>query len=204
MHRELTDKQRATLNLIERAWRETGVAPSVEELSRALGVKKSTTHERLIALKRKGYLEHVEGQARTWRPTNTLVSQQRDELRAPIVGRVSAGAPIFAQENIEGWVNLTRPAHGQLVFALRVCGESMRDAGILDGDLVLIRQQPTAEDGDIVLALIDDQDATIKRLRRYSDAITLQPENPSFEPITLPADRVQVQGKVIGLQRDYE
>ena len=204
MPRELTVKQRATLTLIEEAWQETGVAPSVEELARALGIKKSTTHERLIALKRKGYLEHIEGQARTWRPTGTLVGAQRAEDRAPIVGRVSAGAPIFAQENIEGWVTLSRPAKGQPIFALRVCGESMRDAGILDRDLVLIRQQQTAEDGDIVLALIDDQDATIKRLRLRADSITLQPENPSFQPITLPADRVQVQGKVIGLQRDYE
>jgi repressor LexA len=79
----------------------------------------------------------------------------------------------------------------------------MTGAGILDGDLVIVRQQPVAEDGDIVLALIDEQDATIKRLRRHGDRVTLQPENPAHEPLTLPADRVQLQGKVIGLRRDY-
>jgi repressor LexA len=154
-----------------------------------------------MAIKRKGALVHVEGQSRSWRPTSVVSGHA--ERRIPIVGQVAAGAPLLAQENIDGWLTVSNVREGQTVFALHVRGDSMTGAGILDGDLVIVRQQPVAEDGDIVLALIDEQDATIKRLRRHGDRVTLQPENPAHEPLTLPADRVQLQGKVIGLRRDY-
>lgn len=200
MTEELTDKQRAILGVIEAHWRAQGVAPSVAEIAARLGLQKSTTHEHLMALKRKGALVHVEGQGRSWRPSSA-VSAPFDR-RIPIVGEVAAGTPLLAHENIDGWVTVSGVREGQTVFALRVRGDSMTGAGILDGDLAIIRQQAVAEDGDIVLALIDEQDATIKRLRRHGGHITLQPENPAHDPLTLPADRVQLQGKVIGLRRD--
>ncbi|HJL07748.1 MAG TPA: transcriptional repressor LexA [Polyangiaceae bacterium LLY-WYZ-15_(1-7)] len=201
MSEQLTDKQEAVLAVIERHWRAHGVSPSVAEIAERLGLRKSTTHEHLMAIKRKGALVHVEGQSRSWRPTSVVSGQA--ERRIPIVGQVAAGAPLLAQENIDGWLTVSGVREGQTVFALHVRGDSMTGAGILDGDLVIVRQQPVAEDGDIVLALIDEQDATIKRLRRHGDRVTLQPENPAHEPLTLPADRVQLQGKVIGLRRDY-
>ena len=201
MSEQLTDKQEAVLAVIERHWRAHGVSPSVAEIAERLGLRKSTTHEHLMAIKRKGALVHVEGQSRSWRSTSVVSGQA--ERRIPIVGQVAAGAPLLAQENIDGWLTVSGVREGQTVFALHVRGDSMTGAGILDGDLVIVRQQPVAEDGDIVLALIDEQDATIKRLRRHGDRVTLQPENPAHEPLTLPADRVQLQGKVIGLRRDY-
>lgn len=201
MSEQLTDKQQAVLAVIEAHWRAEGVSPSVAEIADRLGLRKSTTHEHLMAIKRKGALVHVEGQSRSWRPTSAVSGEA--EQRIPIVGHVAAGAPILAQENIEGWVTVSGVRESQTVFALHVRGDSMTGAGILDGDLVIVRQQPVAEDGDIVLALIDEQDATIKRLRRHGGRVTLQPENPAHEPLTLPADRVQLQGKVIGLRRDY-
>lgn len=201
--RELTQKQQAVLAVIEAHWRAHGVSPSVAEIAARLGLRKSTTHEHLMAIKRKGALVHVEGQSRSWRPASMAPAvPEPPQRRIPVVGRVAAGAPILAHENIEGWLPVPeRP--GQTLFALQVQGDSMTGAGILDGDLVIIQQQPVAEEGDIVLALIDDQDATIKRLRRHGDRITLEPENPEYEPLTLHADRVQLQGKVIGLRRDY-
>ena len=198
---ELTDKQSAVLDVIELHWRAQGVAPSVAEIAARLGLQKSTTHEHLMALKRKGALVHVEGQGRSWRPT-TVVSGEA-ERRIPIVGDVAAGAPLLAQENIDGWVTVAGVREGQTVFALRVRGDSMTGAGILDGDLAIIRQQHTAEDGEIVLALVDEEGATIKRWRRHGPTVTLQAENPAHAPVTLPIERVQVQGKVIGLRRDY-
>ena len=197
MARELTEKQRAVLGVIEAHWRVHGVSPSVAEIAERLDLRKSTTYEHLMALKRKGAVVHVEGQSRSWRPTTVV------EKRIPIVGHVAAGAPLLAQENIEGWMSISGVREGQVVFALRVRGDSMIGAAILDGDLVIVRQQQVADDGDIVLALIDEQDATIKRLRRRGELIILQPENPEHEPITVHADRVQLQGKVIGLRRDY-
>ena len=201
MTEELTDKQHAVLGVIEAHWRAQGVAHSVAEIASRLGLQKSTTHEHLMALKRKGALVHVEGQGRSWRSAAAVPGEA--ERRVPIVGEVAAGIPLLAHENIEGWVTVSGVREGQTVFALRVRGDSMTGAGILNGDLAIIRQQVVAEDGDIVLALIDEQDATIKRLRRHGGHVTLQPENPAYDPLTLPADRVQLQGKVIGLRRDY-
>jgi repressor LexA len=201
MSEQLSTKQQAVLAVIEDHWRAEGVSPSVAEIAERLGLRKSTTHEHLMAIKRKGALVHVEGQSRSWRPAS-MVSIQEDRS-IPIVGRVAAGAPILAQENVDGWLTVSGTHRSQTLFALRVRGDSMTGAGILDGDLVIILQQPVAEDGDIVLALIDEQDATIKRLRRQGDRITLQPENPAHDPLTLHASRVQLQGKVIGLRRDY-
>lgn len=198
---ELTGKQGAVLEVIEKYWRAEGVAPSVAEMAARLGLRKSTIHEHLMALKRKGALVHVEGQGRSWRP---ILARAGDvERKIPIVGRVAAGAPLLAEENIEGWLTVACVRDGQTAFALRVRGESMTGAGILDGDLVIVRQQSTAEEGNIVLALVDGEQATIKRWRHHGSTVTLQAESPSHESMTLPIERVHVQGRVIGLQREF-
>ena len=117
----------------------------------------------------------------------------------PILGRVTAGMPILAIEDIEGYVPFPQKS-GKELFALHVVGLSMRDAGILDGDYVIVERTPTADDGEIVVAMIDDE-ATVKRLYREPDGIRLQPENPDFEPIF--SDHVSLLGKVIAVLRYY-
>jgi len=199
MAREPTDKQREVLAAIEQYWQEFGHAPSLADLAEALGVSRATIHEHIGALKRKGYLANVDGVGRSWRSTLRGSSTSR---RIPIVGHVAAGAPILAQENIEGWLTIDGASEHDTVFALRVRGDSMVDAGILDGDLVIVRQQDTADDGDIVVALIDEQDATVKKLQRDNGQVRLVAMNPKYEPIVVPPDRLRIQGRIVGLRRD--
>ena len=198
--KDLTDKQKGVLSLVEDHWRKKGAAPSISELAERLDVSKPTAHSHLLALKRKGFLVHDEGKGRTWRPMSVALPYRVE--RIPLVGRIAAGAPVLAQESIEGWIPVdAHPGQGVL-FGLRVRGESMVGAGILDGDVVIVRQQETAEPGEIVVALVDDQDATVKRLRCREPNVILEPENDAMTPIEVEASRVRIQGKVIGLRRD--
>ncbi len=200
MAEPLTDRQRALLGVIEAHWRAHGVAPSVSELAEALDIQRSTIHEHLMALKRKGALVHVEGQGRSWRPASWPAAP---EPLIPILGQAAAGAPCLALEHVEGWVAAPAGRDPAEHFALRVRGDSMVGAGILDADVVIVRRQERAEHGDIVVALIEDERATIKRWRQQGATVTLHSENPAYQPFTLPLASVRVQGKVIGLRRDY-
>jgi repressor LexA len=200
MVRDLTDRQHIVLDAIQAYWAEQGVPPSVTELAAVLGVGRSTVHQHLIALKRKGYLDHVEGASRTWRPTTDEPTSRRS-CRVPVVGRVAAGVPILAQENIEDWITVDDVPSGAPLFALRVRGDSMTGVGILDGDLVVVRKQDTADDGDIVVALVGDDEATVKRLRRGPGVVRLVAENPDYPPIEVRGGGVRVQGKVVGVRR---
>ena len=200
MGRGITETQKAVLEATQRYWAEHGVPPSLADLASALGVQRSTVHQHFLALKKKGYLEHIEGAGRTWRPAGELPG--RGSRRVPIVGRVAAGLPILAQENIEDWITVDDAPPSATLFALRVQGDSMVGAGILDGDLVVVRQQDTADDGDIVVALVDDEEATVKKLKRMGRVVHLVPMNPNFAPIVVPPDRIRVQGRVVGLRRE--
>ncbi|MFH1807178.1 MAG: transcriptional repressor LexA [Pseudomonadota bacterium] len=179
-----------------------GQPPTVREVQQALGFKAvQTARSHLEALVRDGLLGKAPGLARGYslgRGERVLPTQM-----VPLLGRVQAGALTTALEEPEGFVPVasTRPREG--LFALRVRGESMRDAGILDGDIVVVRQQPTADPGDIVVALVGDE-ATVKRLRMGSGAIELWPDNPAFEPIRVPPGELQLLGKVIELRRLLE
>jgi repressor LexA len=199
MARGLTDKQRAVLEAIQEYWSENGIPPSLADLAPALGIRRSTVHQHVLALKKKGYLDHVEGSGRSWRPTGEMPT--RGSRRVPVVGRVAAGLPIMAQENVEDWITVDDAPASATLFALRVRGDSMINAGILDGDLVVVRQQDTADDGDIVVALVDDEEATVKTLRREAGEIALVAANPDYPPIRLRGGRVRVQGKVVGVRR---
>lgn len=199
MDRDLTDKQRAVLEAIQEFWGRTGVAPSLADLAAKLQVSRATVHEHLGLLKQKGYLDHIVGAGRTWRPTAAV--PQGSVRRVPLVGRVAAGQPILAAENIEGWVTVESAPEGSDYFALRVRGDSMIDGGILDGDTVIVRQQAVAEDGDIVVALVGEEEATVKKLKRCGERVQLVAMNCAYQPIDLPAERVRIQGKVVGLQR---
>jgi len=176
----LPSRQQAVLEVIQTFWQEHGVAPSLADVARTLGVSRQTIHEHFRALQRKGLLDNLDGVARSWRPTTP---HQKETSRVPIVGQVAAGQPIFAEENIEGWITVDNARPSDTLFALHVCGDSMIDAGILDGDLVVVRQQQDANDGDIVVALVDDETATVKKLRRSGGEVRLLAMNPAYDPI---------------------
>jgi repressor LexA len=198
---KLTKRQREIFDFIKRHTSEKGYPPTVRDIGRAIGLTSSSTvHAHLANLERAGFLRRDPTKPRAM---EVLVEKARRLAPAglPVVGRVAAGAPILAEENIEDFVDVSPLAAGDKGdFLLEVRGESMKNAGILDGDTVVVRQQKTAEDGEIVVAIVgDDSEATVKRYFRESDHIRLEPENDDFEPIRT-AD-VEIAGRVIGVFR---
>jgi repressor LexA len=198
----LTARQKQALDVILESVRERGCPPTIRELGDALGINSTNGVRYLLrALVQKGYIRrrpHVS------RGIELLAGAHPVGLRAvPLVGRVAAGLPVLAQENIEDFFFLDSSflTSGE-VFALRVEGESMRDAGILDGDVVFARQQPSAQKGDIVVALIGDE-ATVKRYYPENGRVRLEPANSSFGPIIVERDTpgFRIAGKVVGLIR---
>lgn len=206
--RDLTDRQRQVLDYIKSASAAHGYPPTVREIGEALGLSSpSTVHAHLAALETKGLLERVKGKPRAVevfgrsepaQPT-PLRSQISNVVELPVIGSVAAGVPTLAAENIETTIPLpTEVVRDDSTFVLRVKGESMIDAGIFDGDYVVVRQQSTASNGEIVVAQIEDE-ATVKRFFREPDRIRLQPENSSMEPIY--ARDVTILGKVVAVFR---
>lgn len=195
MPRKLTESQRKVYEFLKKeSFR--GVPPSVREICKATGLSStSSVHAHLKTLERLGYISRTSGLNRAIRITGAQISTQ-----VPIVGKVTAGVPILAVEDIEGYIPFT-DKEGKELFALSVSGLSMRDAGILDGDFVISERTQTAEDGEIVVAMIDEE-ATVKRFFHEADGkIRLQPENPDFQPII--SDEVYILGKVISVIRYY-
>jgi len=178
-----------------------GVPPTISEICAHFKFKPSSCFDHLKALERKGYLERS-SKARSIRLRNERISPGiQSGISVPIVGKVKAGIPILATENIEGNVSLDPFwAKDKNVFMLRVSGKSMEGAGILDGDLALIRPQRMAEEGEIVVALINDE-ATLKRFRRKKGKIWLKSENPSHKSISVKDGSFLLVGKVIGIFR---
>ncbi len=173
----------------------TGVPPTVREICAGTGLRStSTVHAHLKTLERLGYISREAGLNRSIR-----VEGETPAAQIPILGKVTAGMPILAVEDIEGYIPFPKK-EGKELFALHVSGLSMRDAGILDGDYVVAERTSTADDGEIVVAMIDDE-ATVKRLYREKEQVRLQPENPDFQPIY--SDHVSVLGKVIAVMRYY-
>jgi repressor LexA len=200
----LTDRQRQVLEGVTKIMREKGYPPTVREIGDLLGLRSSCTVQRhLEALERKGYLKRDRTKARSLEvlqaddPTMVPVPM----VPVPVVGAVAAGQPILATENIEEVFPLPRDiVKDEQCFMLHVKGDSMIEAGIFDGDLVVVRQQPYAEDGDIVVAMIEEE-ATVKFFRRRRGRIHLEPANANMQPIV--ADKVQVIGKVLMSIRRY-
>ena len=179
-----------------------GYAPSVREICQAVGLKSpSTVHFHLKRLQERGLIEKGDGKGRAIVLTGP---QDRDEAprgdKIPILGDVAAGAPILAQECIDDYLTFDCGGRAGEFFALRVRGESMLNAGILPGDLVVVRRQPTAVNGEIVVALLGDE-ATVKRLKRQNGEIWLLPENDAYQPID--GREAQVLGKVTAVVRQY-
>ncbi len=174
-----------------------GLPPSVREICAALDIKStSTAHKYLGELRERGLIEKGD------RLNRAITLPDDRSVRVPLVGTVTAGQPILAVEEIEGYIPYrSRHLHSRDLFALRVRGESMINAGILDGDIVVVRRTPTAENGDIVVALVEDE-ATVKRFYKEKGHFRLQPENDEMEPIIV--DSVSILGRVISLIREYE
>jgi len=199
--KEPTPRQREILAWVKAFIREHGMPPTVREIGAAFGIKSSSVFALLKALERKGYLERGDLGARS-----LIIKKGRKRAachceEVPVVGRIPAGQPIEAIEHDRGTVTVDRElVGGRGGYALQVVGDSMVEAGILDGDYVIIRRQETAEDGDIVVALIDDE-ATLKRFHREGDGVRLEPANGRTQPIHVRTGEFRIQGKVVGVQR---
>jgi len=202
---DISDRQRQILELITTTVQRRGYPPSVREIGEAVGLSSpSTVHSHLSTLVDAGYLRRDPSKPRAIEVVDTGNEYElhRAPVRdVPLVGRIAAGSPILAEEDIEEIFPLpTELVGNDPVFMLRVQGDSMLNAGIFDGDLVVVRRQPDAHNGEIVAALIGGEEATIKRLRRESDRVVLLPENPVYEPIVLTSD-VEIIGRVVAVLR---
>ena len=196
------DTQAKILAYIEEATLQKGYPPSVREICDATGLKStSTVHGHLIRLEKKGLLYRDSMKPRAISVPSDHQMYRTEMINVPIVGRVSAGSPILATENIEDYIALPQSMLGEGEhYVLGVRGESMIEAGIMDGDYVVVRKQPTAYNGDIVVAMVED-DATVKRFYRENGHFRLQPENSTMEPIIVP--EVTILGKVVSLYRIF-
>ncbi len=196
----LSPRQKDILEIIKKEITIKGYPPSVREIGEAVGLTSSSTvHNHLTILEQKGYIRRDPTKPRAIEVLDSLSEFTRKTVHVPIVGQVTAGEPILAVENIEDSFPIPYDlVKSDSVFMLRIKGESMIEAGILDGDLILVRQQNTANNGDIVVALIEDE-ATVKRFYKEKNSIRLQPENSSMAPIY--SQNVSILGKVIGVFR---
>lgn len=207
MKKELSDKQQLILQFVKKEIEENGYPPTVREICKAVGLSStSTVHAHLEVLSKKGYIQKNALKPRALRvlvggnkPTTKETYNAKEMVDIPIVGKITAGAPILAVENIEDTFPIPVDFVGNSEsFMLRVKGESMIEAGILDGDLILVRKQNTANNGEIVVALIDDS-ATVKTFYKEKNYIRLQPQNSSMEPIIV--EDCYILGKVSGVFR---
>lgn len=199
MYEDLTVRQKQILNYIQNYFRAKGYPPSVREICAATNLKSTATvHGYLVQLERKGYIKRDPQKPRAIEIMNM---GDRHLVNVPLVGKVTAGEPILAQENIEDIFPLPKEMLPDAdVFMLSVKGDSMINAGIFSGDYVLVKSTNTAENGDIIVALLEDE-ATVKRFYKESNYIRLQPENPFMDPIIV--NDLKILGKVVGLFRRF-
>jgi repressor LexA len=200
---DLTKRQQEIFDFIRKYSAKYGYPPTVRDIGKAVGLASSSTvHAHLANLEKIGLLRRDPSKPRAIELLDRAVESVRGIVRGeglPLVGSVAAGQPMLAEENIEDYVSVPAIAGGgDGEYVLRIRGDSMKDAGILEGDFVVVRPQDTAEDGDVVVALLGEE-ATVKRFFRESDHIRLQPENEALEPIR--SKEVKVLGRVVGLLR---
>jgi len=198
----ITEHQRRTLREIRDFIARKGYPPTIQELAEILGITHASAHAQVNQLVRKGYLKREPRKARGLAVVREPEDDITDLVPVPILGRVAAGQPLFAEENIIGEVLVEGgTASRGRCFALVVDGDSMIKADIHEGDLVIVRQQPVAESGDIVVALLGEE-ATVKRLYIREEKIELRPENPKYPPIPIgPSEDLRILGKVVGVRR---
>lgn len=192
--RELTKRQKQVLGFIQQAVRRTGRAPTYRAMASHLGVDVRSAYQHVQSLERKGVLERSGGRI-------DLASDYQSPKGLPVLGRVAAGTPILAVENIEGYIDLDTLLNEENLFYLRIKGDSMIEAGIHDGDLVMARAQSTVENGEIAVVVVGEE-STVKHVRFLSDRLILEPANPKYEPMTLySGDDVRIAGKVLMAMR---
>jgi len=207
----LTDRQRDILEFISQSIRERGYPPTLREIGVHFGIRSTNgVNDHLRALEKKGYLEREDLKSRALRPMGVrgpvrAPTRDEDMIEVPLIGRVAAGVPLLAVENVEDTVKVDRLFIGQTrdVFALRVKGDSMIEDGIFDGDYIFVKKQLHAEDGDIVVAMIDDE-ATVKRVYFEGDRVRFQPSNPRMAPIYVRESdfrSTMILGVVVGVYR---
>jgi repressor LexA len=197
---KLTKRQQEIFDFIKRYSAKHGYPPTVRDIGKAIGLgSPSTVHAHLANLEKLGVLKRDPSKPRALEVLRETARKAVGPSGLPLVGRVAAGAPVLAEENIEDYVEVPDIAGGDDGdYVLRVSGDSMKDAGILDGDHVVVRPQETATDGEIVVALVGEE-ATVKRFFKESDHVRLQPENEAMEPIR--SREAQVLGRVVGVCR---
>ena len=205
--KKLADPQQVILDYMISFTEEHAYPPSVREICAAVGLKSTATvHTHLRNLEKRGLITRDPSKQRAvFINTDHLHEKEGKKYAVPLIGRVAAGLPMLAAENIEDAFPLPDVLmHGkepEEVYMLRVNGESMRDAGIRDGDILVVNHNCNCTNGDIVVARVQNESATVKRFFREKDRVRLQPENDLFEPIYVPYDEVEISGKVIGLLR---
>jgi repressor LexA len=202
LNEELTERQNKILEYIRHVTRVRSYPPSVREIGEAVGLSSSSTvHNHLNQLERRGLIRRDPSKSRTVQLVQDadMDNQRRNAVAVPVLGNVAAGAPILAEQNIEDHLLLSPELAQEGNFLLRVRGDSMINAGILDGDLVLVRPQQDAPNGTIVVALVDGGDATVKRFERGNGHVRLVAENPAYEPIV--TTNVSLVGEVRGVIR---
>ncbi len=207
MQPELTQKQRRFFSYLEREITRTGKAPSLRQAATEMGVSHAAISQLIKALEGKGVLKRDSRYSRTIH----LLNRARETAgimrwrEVPVVGNIAAGLPLYAQQEWGGSIVVDAAIYrGSNLFALKVTGDSMKDAAILDGDLVICEPRQFAENGEIVVALINQEEATVKRFFLREKQIELHPENPAYKPVNYNFNQVLVQGKVIGVQRGPE
>lgn len=202
---KISKRQQDILNFIKEEVKQKGYPPSVREIGEAVGLASSSTvHGHLARLESKGLIRRDPTKPRAIEILDLDSTMQTPDYKivnVPIVGKVTAGQPITAIENVEEYFPLPErlAPDPEQVFMLEIMGESMIEAGILDGDYVIVKQQKTANNGDIIVAMTEDDEATVKRFFKEKDYIRLQPENSTMEPIIL--RNISILGKVIGVYR---
>ncbi|HUI83531.1 MAG TPA: transcriptional repressor LexA [Candidatus Binatia bacterium] len=206
----LTRRQKQVYDFISSFVDRNGYSPSFEEIAEGLGLSSlATVHKHINNLEEKQLLRRDYNRSRSidllkprGRMKQSLAVAAESSMSLPLLGRIAAGQPLEAVENPES-ISLADFTRSKEVYVLQVKGESMQDEHILDGDYVLVEKAGTARDGEIVVALVDGSDATLKRIYSEGERIRLQPSNAAMRPIVVPAASVQVQGRVIGVLRKY-
>jgi len=198
----LTKRQREILDYLNEFIQQHGYAPSLEELGRRFGLSSlATVHKHLTNLQEKGFIKRAWNRSRSVELVQTRQGGRAVEL--PLLGFVAAGAPIEAIATAESIAVPESLVGKRDTYVLRVRGESMIDEQIRDGDFVIVEDRKTAENGEMVIALLGSTDVTLKKFYRENGHVRLQPANPAMHPIIIPADQVQVQGVVVGVMRKY-
>lgn len=202
----LTAKQQRIYDYLKMTILEKGFSPSVREICTEVGLSSSSTvHAHLSALEEKGYIRRDPTKPRTIEIADQSFMPRQEIISLPVIGTVAAGQPLLAEQNIDDYfsfpIGMLHNSHDKEIFMLKVKGSSMIKAGIYDKDKIIVEQCDTAENGDIVVALVDDS-ATVKRFYKENGRYRLQPENDTMEPIIV--DHVEIAGKVIGLLRSMQ